>query len=194
MTAGCEETPGGDRVTGGPGRRLHARNARPGDPRRRRAARHYIENEALRLGILRELDEAVDAQAHARILASLQDRFGRLPGPARNLLDMFLVKHQLGSQGMSGARFVPPDRLVLTHDAGRGPQGSWLQPFDDVRPIDAAKTHVIVPESARQPELLLELLRAALLGEDVGSKLRSRSSRRGGRKRSRSRRKPGGGR
>jgi transcription-repair coupling factor (superfamily II helicase) len=154
----------------------------------------YIENEALRLGILRELDEAVDAQAHARILASLQDRFGRLPGPARNLLDMFLVKHQLGSQGMSGARFVPPDRLVLTHDAGRGPQGSWLQPFDDVRPIDAAKTHVIVPESARQPELLLELLRAALLGEDVGSKLRSPSSRRGGRKRSRSRRKPGGGR
>ncbi|PIE23579.1 MAG: transcription-repair coupling factor [Planctomycetota bacterium] len=146
----------------------------------------YIDDEALRLGLLREFDEAVDAKAYNRILASLQDRFGRLPRPARNLLDIFLVKHQLASRSMTGARFMPPDRLILSHDPGRGPQGRWLELFNDVRPVKPSKTHLMIPEKACSPERVLELLFAALLGEQAPSTLgpsKKRRRRRNGRKR-----------
>jgi hypothetical protein len=106
---------------------------------------------------LRELDEAVDAAgACERILASLQDRFGRSARVRRATCSTCswsstswapsgMSGSALRASGSAGARRTTP---------GRGPQGSWLEPFEDVRPIDAEQDP---PDRARQcaasPEL-----------------------------------------
>lgn len=146
----------------------------------------FVGTAELRLGILREMDQAADGPSYERMRSSLEDRFGRLPRPVENLLAIFVVKHQLAAQGMTAARFLPPDQVVLSHQPGRGPQGRWLLPFADVRPVTPERTHLVLPPECREPERILELLRDSLLGRDTSGKIRAR----GGRNR-RGRRKKG---
>ncbi len=132
----------------------------------------FVDDSDGRLALLREMDGAVDEASFTELRASLEDRFGRLPPPVIHLLSLFLIKHQLGSRGMAAARYLPPDQLILTHLPGRGPQGQWLGAFLDVRAVQADCTHLILPEEARNPEDVMSLLRASLLGKRFQPKLR----------------------
>ena len=131
-----------------------------------------VEDSKLRLQLLREMDEAHDEASHARIRAELEDRFGRLPKPLSQLLELFLLKHLVGRQGMTAARFLPPDQIVLSHPVGRGPQGQWLEAFMDVRPVRPDRTHLVLPPHAREPERIGQHLKDALLGRLKTSKIK----------------------
>lgn len=131
-----------------------------------------VDDSKLRLQLLREMDEAHDEASHDRIRADLEDRFGRLPAPLSQLLELFLLKHLVGRQGMSAARFLPPEQIVLSHPVGRGPQGQWLEAFMDVRPVRPDRTHLILPPHAREPERIPQHLKDALLGRTQTTKIR----------------------
>ncbi|MCB9917790.1 MAG: transcription-repair coupling factor [Planctomycetes bacterium] len=134
----------------------------------------FAPDQRMRLALLREMDGATDTESFDRIHASLRDRFGRLPTPARNLLRLFFVKHRLGGMGVTGLRFQPPDQLLVRHASGRGPHGSWLRAFDDVRPISPDKTCLVVDRvTARQavdelPDAVLAKLTECLRGGGSG--------------------------
>ena len=131
----------------------------------------FVGNRELRLGLLREMDQAMDEGSQRKIHASLADRYGRLPQEVENLLSLFLVKHLLGAQGMSAARFLPPDQIVLSHDAGRGPRGQWLRAFLDVRPVSPVRTHLVLPSMLDTAQEVLRHLEDALKGREHLEKL-----------------------
>lgn len=127
----------------------------------------FAPDQRMRLALLREMDGATDAESFDRVHASLRDRFGRLPPSVSNLLRLFFVKHRLGDQGVLGLRFQAPDQLIVRHHPGRGPQGSWLSAFADVRPMGADRTALVLmpPRGGSiEPDEVLTLLCSALRG------------------------------
>ncbi|HLU39984.1 MAG TPA: DEAD/DEAH box helicase, partial [Planctomycetota bacterium] len=131
----------------------------------------FVADPRARLELLREMDGAVDPAAEAELRRSLTDRFGRLPRPVDNLLRLYLVKHLLAPLGVRSLQLVE-DRLVVRHKLGEPiAAGAWLDAFADVRPIEAGKTHLILPRrrdrDAGRPwrgEEVLDLLLRALTG------------------------------
>ncbi len=131
----------------------------------------FVRDPRARLELLREMDGAIDVTAEAELRRALLDRFGRLPRPVDNLLRVFLVKHLLAPLGVRSVQLVE-DRLVVRHVPGQQlAAGAWLDAFADVRPIDAARTHLILPRRrgrlTGQPwtgEQVLDLLQGALVG------------------------------
>jgi len=126
-----------------------------------------------RLELLREMDGAVDPATEAQLRRDLTDRFGRLPKPVENLLRVYLVKHLLAPLGVRSIQLVE-DRLLVRHPIGTPiSAGAWLDVFADVRPIEAGKTHLILPgrkgKDGGRPwrgEEVLALLSRALGAED----------------------------
>ncbi len=111
----------------------------------------FLPDPKARLELLREMDGAVDHPSLERIERSLTDRFGKLPVPVRNLLQVFQLKHLLMAQGVSGVQRVEDDRLVVHHPRGQPLGGAWLDRFADVRAVEAGKTHLILPPTPRGP-------------------------------------------
>jgi transcription-repair coupling factor (superfamily II helicase) len=98
-----------------------------------------------RLELLREMDDAIDDGRMAAIAGDLRDRFGKLPAPVVNLLRIFRLKHGLQAVGVRGVQWVEADRLVVRHPPDRPLGGAWLDAFVDVRPVEAGKTHLMLP-------------------------------------------------
>jgi hypothetical protein len=114
------------------------------------------------------MDEAIDDQRLLELEAELKDRFGRLPLPVRNLLRVFRVKHGLQGLGVLGVQWVEDDRLVVRHEPAQPLGGAWLDCFADVRPVEAGKTHLMLPADKRGErrtgEHVLEFLLEVLSG------------------------------
>ncbi|MCC6672833.1 MAG: DEAD/DEAH box helicase [Planctomycetes bacterium] len=135
----------------------------------------WLPDTAARLDLLREMDGAVTPEAAAEIGASLRDRFGALPEPVENLLQIFLLKHLLAPHGVSAVMFVGGDRLVVRHPPGQPLGGAWLDAFHDVRAVEATKTHLILPPQvpaagttpATDGKAVLAHLMDALLGRET---------------------------
>jgi len=122
-----------------------------------------------RLELLREMDEAVDDEHLIALEAELRDRYGKLPPPVRTLLRVFRLKHGLQGLGVLGVQWVDQDRVVVRHPPGVPLGGAWLDCFTDVRPVEAGKTHLMLPplRGRRQYEAndVLDLLLAAITGK-----------------------------
>ncbi|MFO0981015.1 MAG: TRCF domain-containing protein [Planctomycetota bacterium] len=56
---------------------------------------NYIEDETQRMEMLRRLSTARGTRATSSIADEMQDRFGRLPGAARNLVAVFRARDPL---------------------------------------------------------------------------------------------------
>jgi transcription-repair coupling factor (superfamily II helicase) len=132
----------------------------------------FVAEPRARLELLREMDAVTDDAALAAAEQDLADRFGRLPKPVRNLLAVFRLKHGLQELGVLGVQWVEDDRLVVRHPAGEPLGGAWLDAFADVRPVEAGKTHLILPRlqkgQRRSGEQVLEWLLQALSGRTRG--------------------------
>ena len=169
----------------------------------------FAPDQRMRIALLREMDGAIDAANFDRIHATLRDRFGRLPDPARNLLRLFFVKHALGALGIAGLRFQQPNQLVARHQSNRPLQGAWLAAFVDIRPMSADRSCLVLgpaPERAAawEPDSILahltECLRetrslqtqreAAPMAASVEASAKARRKTRGQRRRGR---RPAGG-
>ena len=121
----------------------------------------------------------MNARRVGEIEDSLADRFGKLPTPVLNLLRVFQVKHLLMDQGVLGVQRVEADRLVVHHPRGQPLGGAWLDQFADVRPVEAGKTHLILPPAARGPsrrtgQQVLRFLLDVLCGGEMQPKIRER--------------------
>ena len=137
---------------------------------------NFLKDPRQRLELLREMDDAVDDAAVAELQNELRDRFGTLPGPVRNLLDVFRLKHALHSLQLLSVQWVDDDRLVVRHPAGVPLGGIWLDAFTDVRPVEAGKTHLILPKKRgkRRGEDVLAFLLDALAGRAPIPKVKRR--------------------
>ncbi|MBK8978859.1 MAG: DEAD/DEAH box helicase [Planctomycetes bacterium] len=128
-------------------------------------------NPKKRLEILRQMDGAVNPDAAHAIRDDLIDRNGTLPRPVENLLRVFLLKHLLAEHEVLSIQRTGPDRLVVRHLPGRPLGGGWLDRFAGTRPVEAGKTHLMLPaRRGRQRadwtgEQTLHLLLEALCGE-----------------------------
>jgi transcription-repair coupling factor (superfamily II helicase) len=125
-----------------------------------------------RLEILREMDGATSPQRAVAIRQDLIDRFGHLPAPVENLLRVFLIKHLLMQQDVLAVQRTGPDRLVVRHERGRPLGGAWLDWFQEVRAVEAGKTHLMLPvrrgrkQADLTPEQTLQLLLESLSGSE----------------------------
>jgi transcription-repair coupling factor (superfamily II helicase) len=128
----------------------------------------FLADPRQRLELLREMDEAVDDERLRDLEAELRDRYGKLPDPVRTLLRVFRLKHGLMALGVHGVQWVEQDRLVVRHAPGVPLGGAWLDCFADVRPVEAGKTHLMLPKPPRgrewQAEAVLEFVLGALSG------------------------------
>jgi transcription-repair coupling factor (superfamily II helicase) len=129
----------------------------------------FLTDPRQRLELLREMDEAIDDEHLAALEAELRDRYGKLPVPVRNLLRVFRLKHGLMGLGVLGVQWVEQDRIVVRHPPGVPLGGSWLDCFADVRPVEAGKTHLMLPPMGRgrvyQATDVLDLVLGAITGK-----------------------------
>jgi transcription-repair coupling factor (superfamily II helicase) len=137
---------------------------------------NFLADPRQRLELLREMDEAVDDEHLSALQQELRDRYGKLPPPVQNLLAIFRLKHALQGLGLLSLQLVEHDRLVVRHPPGVPLGGSWLDCFADVRPVEAGKTHLMLPDARRQRrgEDVLQFLLDALSGRLPASKMRRR--------------------
>jgi transcription-repair coupling factor (superfamily II helicase) len=128
----------------------------------------FLADPRQRLELLREMDEATDDDKLHELEAELKDRYGKLPPPVRTLLRVFRLKHGLMAIGVHGVQWVEQDRVVVRHPPGVPLGGAWIDCFTDVRPVEAGKTHLMLPPlragKAWQAEDVLEYLLQALGG------------------------------
>ncbi len=127
----------------------------------------FLADPRQRLELLREMDEAIDDEHLAALQAELKDRYGKLPAPVRTLLRVFRLKHGLMGLAVHGVQWVEQDRVVVRHAPGVPLGGAWLDCFADVRPVEAGKTHLMLPAKrgkARTGEDVLSFLLDAITG------------------------------
>jgi transcription-repair coupling factor (superfamily II helicase) len=128
----------------------------------------FLADPRQRLELLREMDEATDDDKLRELEAELKDRYGKLPTPVRTLLRVFRLKHGLMALGAHGVQWVENDRVVVRHAPGVPLGGSWLDCCQDVRPVEAGKTHLILPPrrggKAWAADDVLEFLLGAITG------------------------------
>jgi hypothetical protein len=150
----------------------------------------FLTDPRQRLELLREMDEAVDDERLRDLEAELRDRYGKLPPPVRTLLRVFRLKHGLMGLGVHAVQWVEQDRLVVRHPPGVPLGGSWLDCFHDVRPVEAGKTHLMLPPLRQgkqwQANDVLEFVLGAITGTVAaarrGKPLPAPADERGGRK------------
>ncbi len=128
----------------------------------------FLTDPRARLELLREMDEAVDDERLRDLEAELRDRYGKLPAPVRTLLRVFRLKHGLMGLAVHGVQWVENDRLVVRHAAGVPLGGAWLDCFADVRPVEAGKTHLMLPKLARGKEWEADAVLEFVLGAITG--------------------------
>jgi len=123
----------------------------------------WIEGQATRLEILRQLDTIHDDRAADDVEQMLRDRFGRIPSEAQALLDSFRLRARASSLGITRISHRNDvyviefkDRVALEH-AFAGAQV-------DLRPIRTGLAHLVIPVRSRSPERALEWLAALLKG------------------------------
>lgn len=109
----------------------------------------FLKDPRQRLELLREMDEATDDERFRQLESELRDRYGKLPKQVVTLLRQFRLKHALMALGVHSVQWVETDRLVVRHPAGIPLGGSWLDSFQDVRPVEAGKTHLMLPKPRR---------------------------------------------
>lgn len=137
----------------------------------------FLADPRLRLELLREMDAATDDEQLQKLQQDLRDRFGALPSPVQNLLNTFRLKHALQGLGVISVQWVDDDRLVVRHPPGVPLGGSWLDCFVDVRPVEAGRTHLMLPPPrSKKPkgEDVLQFLLDALSGRAPAHKMRRR--------------------
>lgn len=134
----------------------------------------FLQDPRQRLELLREMDEAIDDDHLLALEAELRDRYGKLPLPVRTLLRVFRLKHGLQGLSVLSVQWVEQDRVVVRHPPGVPLGGAWLDCFADVRPVEAGKTHLMLPRLARgkqhEANDVLEFLLAAIAGKAPSQK------------------------
>jgi len=129
----------------------------------------FLSDPRQRLELLREMDEAIDDAHLDSLTAELRDRYGKLPAPVLNLLRVFRLKHGLMQLGVHGVQWVEADRVVVRHGAGVPLGGAWIDCFAEVRPVEAGKTHLMLPPARRgktwEAQDVLEFLLGAITGK-----------------------------
>jgi hypothetical protein len=60
--------------------------------------------------------------------------------------------------GVLSVQWVEEDRVVVRHPPGVPLGGSWLDCFADVRPVEAGKTHLMLPPLGKKDPQALDVL------------------------------------
>jgi transcription-repair coupling factor (superfamily II helicase) len=128
----------------------------------------WIPEQATRLEILRQLDTIHSAEAATELEGVLRDRFGRVPGEARALVQSFRLRARAQELGLTRISYRSEvyllefkDRVTLEHAlAGRKV---------DLRPIRTGLAHLVIPTSRRAPDKALAWLEELLQGSPQGS-------------------------
>ena len=105
----------------------------------------YIAEEEMRIEALRLMEEGAARGGLEQVEEALRDRYGRPPPEVVNLARLFHLRRRAAEQRLEGIRYLPPDRFLVTHPAGRPPKGEWLEAFAAVRPVEMRETHLILP-------------------------------------------------
>lgn len=122
----------------------------------------WVPKEEARVAILRELDTIENAQDEQEKLASLRDRFGRLPESVTNLVRLFRLKALFAELGVHRVSLRSDFYLIEYSD--RLLLESWLAPHDvDLRPIRTGLANLHLPEDAREPAAALDWLDGLLV-------------------------------
>ncbi|MHC4944719.1 MAG: transcription-repair coupling factor [Planctomycetota bacterium] len=124
----------------------------------------YIPDEGLRMEILRKLGRRQDRTGIETLEEELKDRFGRIPEPVKNLLDICLLRSYMAQCGIQRASLVSGGgHLVMElFDESRY---ACTQPFKtgELRFIEPGKAHLHPPKSARKTKGLIKFLKSRLM-------------------------------
>ncbi len=130
----------------------------------------WLPDPRARIELLRQLSAIDGLQDEARALEMLQDRFGRVPEEARDLVRLFRLKAQLERLSITRLSFRG-DAYVLEY----GDRIALEQGLDlaraELRPVRAGLAHLVVPARARQPARALDWFESLLLRERPAAKI-----------------------
>lgn len=121
----------------------------------------WIPDATARIAVLRELDQIDGIDDELKALENLEDRFGRLPDPVRDLVRMFRLKSALADVGVH--RLTLRGEFYLVEYSDRLLLESWLGQHDvDLRPIRTGLANLHIPEGREEPRAALEWLESML--------------------------------
>ena len=121
----------------------------------------WIPEADARLELFRKLNEIETESDAEDALAMMRDRYGRVPGEACALVEIFLVRSLLSTVGIRRVQFRAEtyiieytDRIVLEQAFGDHPI--------ELRPLRAGLAHLVIPSGHRSARQALDWLREAL--------------------------------
>ena len=110
----------------------------------------YVPDEAVRMSLLRRLATA-SRQRLDQLAQELEDRFGRMPAPAKDLLDLFRLRRLVRLAGLTSLLADGFGGLVLTV----GDEERWDErgPFErgEVMPVSPGRWRAVFPKHATRP-------------------------------------------
>jgi hypothetical protein len=116
------------------------------------------------MGMTRRLGEARGLQALAALTDELVDRFGRLPPPARNLIDLFRLKDYCRRHGLARVFYPGSGEILLNvrdmRRFGKAPKGTVT-----ARWVKGARVILVLPPRVRTPHEVLGYLKEQWLPE-----------------------------
>jgi len=124
----------------------------------------WLSDPRARIELLRQLSAIEGREDEARALEMLQDRFGRVPEEARDLLRLFRLKAQLERLSITRLTFRGDAYVLEYRDRIALEQGLGLARAE-LRPVRAGLAHLVIPEHAREPGRALTWFETLLKGE-----------------------------
>ena len=127
----------------------------------------WIPTPDVRLDVLRELAAIDDADELGRAEASLRDRFGKVPEPAKNLLRVFRIKQEVEALGIRRVTFREgfylieyADRMAVEHWLAAAQEGGRKD--IELRPLRTGVAHLVIPDRYEAAEPALDWLEGLL--------------------------------
>jgi transcription-repair coupling factor (superfamily II helicase) len=134
----------------------------------------WLPDPRARIELLRQLSAIDGSEDEARALEMLQDRFGRVPEEARDLVRQFRLKAQLERLSITRLSLRGDVYLLEYGDRIALEQGLDLSRAE-LRPVRAGLAHLVLPERARKPAQALAWFEGLLLRERSAAKIHATS-------------------
>jgi len=130
--------------------------------------REYVRSTHQRMGLLRRLGEARGGDEIDALAAELRDRFGRMPAPARGLLDVFRLKDCCRRYGIARIFHSGGSEILVNvrdlRDFATAPLGGG-----EARWIEGQRLVLHLPGQVKTPEQILAHLLARFADGGAGS-------------------------
>ncbi|MFH1998403.1 MAG: DEAD/DEAH box helicase, partial [Planctomycetota bacterium] len=123
----------------------------------------YISDENMRMELLRKMSSQRDLHGISDLQKEIRDRFGRIPKPVHNLLDVCLVRRYLARCGI-GMASCPSNKPYMIITISNRSRYVEKMPFpqDEMRFVEPMKAHFYPRCGVRNPNQLLDYLKSHL--------------------------------